>query len=138
MYKPISIEEISQEILDYEGYLWMSDETRPETKLLHTKLEKISDSSNPFIVEGQLYSKQKNKSYSIKYVDGKHIVIEYDLKSVPNNWVFEQKKYISNIKNDENKNSKIKIQLYWKPEIDELCENMPVLIPAAYVFTGFE
>ena len=136
---------------EYEGYLWMSDSEKP-TVLKNEKLEslklvirdssrtitfnEISNTSNPFIVEGQLYCKPESLSYSIKYVDGKHLVIEYDLKNAPAG--FDEKRFIPNRMDDV---SRLKFQLYWKVEPDEtgesLCEGMGTYVPAAYVFVGF-
>ena len=135
--------------LVYEGYLWRSDSKEP-TFLNGTTLgslqlvasnsgkqitfEEITNESNPFIIEGQLYSKDANLSYSIKYVDGKHYVIQFDLNNIPDDWVFDEKGFIPNRINA----SKLKFRQYWKPEIDEFCKGMEVLQPAAFVFVGFE
>lgn len=135
MFKSLTVETIPKDV-NYEGYLWMSDQTEPETDLLHTKLEGITDLSNPFIVEGQLYSEKEQKSYSIKYTDGKHIVIEYNLKTtLGDNTKVTEKKYIANRIDGV---SKLKFRQYWEPKTDELCEGMNVLIPTAFVFVGFE
>jgi len=140
MNKIISIKELrefAQKEL-YIGYLWLSDQTNPEE--YHSKsdisnfLKEVSDDTNPFIIEGNLYSEDAKKSYSIKYVDCKHIVVEYDLSKVPDSWKEDMKKFIPN----RLKASKIVFLQYWKPQEDEFCEGMEVLQPAALVFTGFE
>jgi CRISPR type III-associated protein (TIGR04423 family) len=115
----------------YVGYIWPSNSNKPE--LTDFDLSKYSDDRNPFIVEGQLYSETGEKSYSIKYVDGKHIVTEYDLKLLPKEYDF--KKFIPNRIDGV---SKILFRQYWMPRKDELCEGMEVPVPAAYVFAGFE
>jgi CRISPR type III-associated protein (TIGR04423 family) len=115
----------------YVGYIWPSDRKKPE--LTDFDLSKYSDDRNPFIVEGQLYSKTAEKSYSIKYVDGKHIVKEYDLKLLSEE--YDLKKFIPNRIEGV---SKILFRQYWKPREDELCGGMDVLVPADYVFVGFE
>jgi CRISPR type III-associated protein (TIGR04423 family) len=116
----------------YVGYIWPSNSNKPELK--DFDLSKYSDENNPFIVEGQLYSKTAEKSYSIKYVDGKHIVTEYDLKLLPEE--YDLKEFIPN--RIIYGVSKILFRQYWMPRKDELCEGMEVLVPAAYVFIGFE
>jgi CRISPR type III-associated protein (TIGR04423 family) len=131
----MNITEIPKD-LTYTGYIWMSDSSRPTQYLQPTRLGDVlcvSDESNPFIVEGQLYSKTAEKSYSIKYVDGKHIVKDYDLKLLPEE--YDLKKFIPNRIDGV---SKILFRQYWKPREDKLCEGMDVLVPADYVFVGFE
>ena len=122
----------------YKGYLWLSNSKTPEEYLVPSEvsdfLKTVADNKNPFIIEGQLFSEEANKSYSIKYVDGTHIVIEYDLNNLPAGWVFDEKGFIPNRINA----SKLNFRQYWKPEIDGFCEGMKVLQPAAFVFVGFE
>ena len=148
----INITDIPKDI-EYEGYLWMSNSKNPivlkSEKLKSLRLnesesdkpvifDEISDLSNPFIIEGQLYSKNTKKSYSIKYADGEHIVVEYDLNNLPKDRVFDEKeddkKFIPNRINA----SMLKFRQYWKPEEDEFCEGMEVLQPAGFVFVGFK
>jgi CRISPR type III-associated protein (TIGR04423 family) len=136
MNKQINITEIPKD-KNYEGYLWMSDAKKPQTDSFDKWLN-IADNNNPFIVEGQLYSEEVKKSYSIKYVDGKHIVVEYDLNKIPDNWISEDSDVKKFIPNRLGKVSKVLFRQYWKPEKDELCEGMETLVPAAYVFVGFE
>jgi CRISPR type III-associated protein (TIGR04423 family) len=132
MNKLINITEIPKD-KNYEGYLWMSDAKEPQTDSFDKGLD-ITDASNPFIVEGQLYSREEQKSYSIKYVDGKHLVTEYDLKNIPEGWEkSDEKSFIPN----RIKVSKLLFRQYWKPQKDDLCEGMETLVPAAYVFVGF-
>jgi CRISPR type III-associated protein (TIGR04423 family) len=135
MNKSIKISDIPKDD-KYTGYLWMSDQTHPKEYHSHgigNDLD-ITEHKNPFIIEGQLFCKETNKSFSIKYVDGKHIAIEYDLNNVPANWVCDNKEYIPN----RITASKIIFRQYWKPEKDEFCEGMEVLVPAAYVFVEFK
>jgi CRISPR type III-associated protein (TIGR04423 family) len=128
MNRLINITEIPKE-RNYTGYLWMSDTKEPLTDSLDKHLD-ITDSDNPFIVEGQLYAKEAQKSYSIKYVDGKHIVTEYD---IPAKGIYDEKIFIPN----RIKKSGIVFRQYWKSQNDDLCEGMEVLVPAAYIFMGF-
>jgi CRISPR type III-associated protein (TIGR04423 family) len=121
----------------------MSDSDRPlqlQADIV-ARLNGTTGAGNPFIVEGQLYAEKEQKSYSIKYVDNKHIVVEYDLENVPDNWnvegkiVFNGKSFIANRLDGV---AEIKFRQYWKPKLDELCEGMKMLVPAGYVFVGFE
>ncbi|KAA6329355.1 hypothetical protein EZS27_021834 [termite gut metagenome] len=120
---------------NYTGYLWMSDEQTPKTycnQPIDKELER-TDNQNPFIIEGQLYCEEKQLSYNIKYVDGKYMVTAYNLETFKNE-IFDEKEYIPN----RIPASHIIFKQYWKQKADELCENMEVLIPGAFVFVGFE
>jgi CRISPR type III-associated protein (TIGR04423 family) len=120
-----------------EGYIWKSNEEKPEVFYNEPVNLLLDEGKNPFIIEGQLYVKNKI-SYSIKYVDGKYFVTEYDLTNLSSG--YELKEYIPNrriVKNDIAIN-KICFRQYWKPEEDDLCEKMNVLVPSAHVFVGFK
>ena len=147
MNNKIKISDIPCDI-KYIGYLWMSDKPHPleyhTPSVLKEILEGFSDTTNPFIIEGQLCDEKTEVSYSIKYVDGKYIVIKYDLKNIPEGWIpdEEDKEYISN---SRLRASKILFRQYWKPEIEDsadvnesLCLGMPVLVPGPLVFVGFK
>ena len=153
MNNPINLNEIPKK-KEYTGYLWVSDSDQP-TVLSDSKLEslnllsslfgtitydEINDSSNPFIIEGKLFCKEANKSYSIKYVDGKHIVIEYDLNLVPDKWAKLEEEDLKKFIPNRIAASKIVFVQYWGPheEKDEFCQNMQVLQPVAFVYVGFE
>ena len=75
----------------YQGYIWLSDASKPivldNGKLKDTDKKYFSEGQNPFIVEGQLFD-GKN-SFSIKNVDGKMIVVKYevDTDEEPQNFV---------------------------------------------------
>ena len=133
MNKQINITKIPKN-LKFEGYLWMSNSEKPlQTPTeIGAMLNQITDNDNPFIIEGQLYVKDQ-KSYSIKYADGKHIVIEYDLTDMPKEYT--EKSFIPNRLDNV---AKIKFRQYWKAKPDNLCEGMEVLVPAEYVFLGFD
>ena len=134
MNRQINITEIPKDLI-FEGYLWISDSEKPvqSQEEIIAMLNDITDNSNPFIIEGQLYGEKANKSYSIKYVDGKHLVVEYILTELPKD--YNEKSFIANRLENI---AKIKFRQYWKAEADKLCEGMDVLVPAEYVFTGFE
>ncbi len=117
----------------YQGYLWWSDQQYPKVydgEILDIELDGIV---NPFIIEGQLYDVTSNKSYSIKYVEGKHIVIEYKLNEL-NNVEKTEQPYLSNRMNERT----LSFYQYWEAESDNLCEGMEVLKPAKCVFVGFK
>lgn len=113
----------------YQGYLWYSDKSQPQiVDNEEFELEK-SDSDNPFVIEGQLCNGEK--SISIKFVDGKYIVKEYDLKNLQGE--YQEQTFKGNRIEKE-----LCFRQYWKEQADELCENMPVLQSAELVFVGFK
>jgi len=143
----VSIQD-NTKVIEYIGYLWLSNSQTPieyhNPSEISTSMENIADDSNPFIVEGQLYSKDANKSYSIKYVDGRHIVVEYDLNRIPGDWESDEKDDLKKFIPNRLKASKIVFRQYWELRVDEFCgkddscEGMQVYQPAAFVFVGFE
>ena len=130
-----------------EGYLWWSDQEEPEIydgKVIDICLD---EKKNPFVIEGQLYDKDEKKSYSIKYVDGQYIVIEYQVekdviealskekeyKSSDESVVVEPKHYLSNRMGGR----WLKFLRYWGNKEDENCMEMSVLTLTKNVFVGF-
>jgi len=114
----------------YSGYLWKSDQKAPEVIFEEEREFILDDKQNPFIVEGFLYNGKT--SYSIRYVDGKHLVSKFILSELPKE--FTPQTYIPCFKGVEGLN----FRQYWKPEPDPLCEGMEVLKPAQLVFVGFK
>lgn len=117
----------------FQGYIWMSDKSSPRVVSALSEELKLDDSSNPFIVEAQLFDTQNQISYSVKYVDGKHLCKDYPLAAMGDEYT--DKEFISNRIDGV---SKLKFRQYWREEKDELCENMKVLLPSEFVFVGFK
>lgn len=117
----------------YVGYYWMSDAQKPEVideAKQMANVELVQGQS--FIIEAQLYSEEQGISYSIKFVDGKHIVIvtevtEDDLQNIT--------KYVPNRMPGI---AAIRFTQRWVERPDENCMGMNVLQPAEFVFVGFE
>lgn len=118
----------------YEGYLWWSDTTTPEVYQNQQLPEWPKEKSNPFIIEGQLYDRSNNKSYSIRFVDGEYLVFSFDLEKLKELDCIE-KKYLTNRIDGI---PKLYFRAFWHPVEDELCEGMEVLKPAETVFVGFK
>lgn len=114
----------------YTGYLWYSDETKPQVLSNEDFELKIPDSKNPFIIEGQLCD-DKN-SISIKFVDGKYIVKTYTLSD------YEAVKTDEYVPNRMDKVEKLLFKRSWKSKKDDLCCGMEVLQPAELVFVGLK
>lgn len=134
MNKKISIKQIPQNI-DFTGYVWMSDSQNPVVDPTEIKkiLNKTSDNSNPFVIEGQLYCDSTKQSFSIRYTDGEYFVVEYNLSEAnKTNGIY--KEFVSNrIPN----NKKLRFFAYWEAKPDSLCKDMQVLQPADFAFVGF-
>lgn len=113
----------------YSGYLWESDQKEPQVIIEEECEFSFDDNQNPFVVEGFLYDGKT--SYSIRYVDGRHIVNKFIIEELPKE--YSEQTYISKFK----KVSGLKFRQYWKPEPDDLCKGMEVLKPAQLVFVGF-
>lgn len=124
----------------YSGYVWMSDSNKPI--VLHNEeysLE-IADDANPFVIEAQLYSSKDNVSVSVKYVDGKYIVKEYENVSPESKSdTITFKEYVANprIGNDA-----LLFLQYWEEKEDDnvnpLRCDMKELRPGKLVFVGFK
>lgn len=118
----------------YDGYLWYSNDPNPVVLKNEEKEILLTDEENPFIIEGQLYDRVRMRSYSIKFVDGKYICNEYEVKSSDfNKSDVDIKTFYANRMD----NLKLQFLQYWKEEVDELCEGMKVLQPKELVFVGF-
>ena len=117
----------------YQGYIWLSEASKPivldNGKLKDTDKKYFSEGQNPFIIEGQLFD-GKN-SFSIKNVDGKMIVVKYevDTDEEPQNFVPNSRMGLGD--------RKLKFLQKWEVEPNADCENMDVLVPAGLVFLGF-
>lgn len=130
-----------------EGYYWMSDsnipiiiqEEKAKTKFL-SLLKTIRDTTNPFIIEAQIYDKKSNLSYSLKYVDGKYIVVKYYVKENIEDIIKGKYDNISLKKYIANRMSGLKLLFlqYWQEDTDVISKEIPVLQPAEMVFVGFE
>lgn len=113
----------------YQGYLWYSNEKEPKVLTDEVFELEIPESTNPFIIEGQLYDGKK--SISIKYVDGKYIVNTYELDKLDR--VIQDQVFYSHRMGGK----QLKFKQIWKEQPDELCEGMQVLQPVELVFVGF-
>lgn len=139
----MSINEIPTNV-EYQGYLWLSNSIEPivfdnqtiDMKLKEKEIE-LKEGMMPFVVEGQLYSQTKQTSYSIKYVDGEHIVLKYDKVCIDDaKGDIELKTYLSNRMDDR----ALCFLRYWEPteKGDENCEGMKPLVITKNVFVGFK
>ena len=118
----------------YQCYLWYSDQSIPVV-LNNEEFElDLSETANPFIVEGQLFDGKT--SISIKYVDGKYLINKKEVKSSDfNSKDIELMRFIPN--RIPGVDTLLFLQ-YWNEYQDSYCEDMNVLQPADFVFVGFD
>ncbi len=132
MKKKIEIKDIPDNI-PFEGYVWMSDETKP--KVLQNKLFACDTiGTNPFVIEGLLWDKKNKVSYHITH-SGKYYVYRYNLTDLPSGAQFEEVNYLPHQLDGVNM---CKFKQLWVPEKDPLCEDMQVLVMKALIFVGFD
>ena len=118
---------------DYEGYLWWSNEEKPQVFLSEKLGISLPEKGQlPAIIEGFLYCKESKTSYSIRFLDEGYLVMKYEIdKNEPG----DVSEFIPNRLPGV---SKIKFLQYWEVENDPLCAGFEVLKPKANVFVGFE
>ncbi len=127
----------------YQGYLWYSDKLRPEVYLGDEIIPQIilDDSDNPFVVEGNLYDKESNKSICIKYMDGRHYITVYDFEALENepDSVLEVESYLTNSRINRAKECSISVyKRIWYAEADKLNDDWKALRPSGFAFAGFK
>jgi CRISPR type III-associated protein (TIGR04423 family) len=119
----------------YQGYIWLSDASKPivldNGKLKDTDKKYFSEGQNPFIIEGQLFDEKNKRSFSIKNVEGRMIVVKYEGDTDE-----EPQKFVPNSRMGLG-DRKLKFLQKWEAEPNADCENMDVLVPAGLVFLGF-
>ena len=121
----------------YEGYLWLSNSKAPKVYENQPIDIELKEGMMPFVVEGQLYCQTEQTSYSIKYVDGEHVVSEFDKVCIEDaKGDIELKTYLSNRMDDR----LLCFLRYWEPSAkgDENCEGMKPLVITKNVFVGFK
>lgn len=134
--KQINIEELKDR--EFDGYYWLSNEKKPRAlagdalKELNEKF--LKKDINPFIVEAMLVDKKANKSYTIRNVDGKTLVYEYDLPKGED----DTHTKMSFIANRMGNAGKLVFFQEWEKREDPMCEGMEVMEPGALIFAGFE
>ena len=125
--------------IEYQGYIWKSDQSEPD--ILNNEAYDFSTiKTNPFIIEGYLYSAKENISISIKQIDGEYFINKIDLSDLDfSKENFTKHNYLSDPAiSKQNKDYKyINFIEFWKAEEDDLCNDMKVLKPDWVAFVGF-
>jgi CRISPR type III-associated protein (TIGR04423 family) len=132
--KKIEISDIDYD-LEYEGYLWYSNEQAPIYINKERKVESTDFKAFPFIIEGNLIDKNGDISISIKNVDGKYLVYRVDFQKI-------NQDQLENVEFIAQKNNwgieKIKIAVYWKETaIEPDNENLKDIVSLEPKWTAF-
>jgi CRISPR type III-associated protein (TIGR04423 family) len=118
--------------LNYEGYIWFSDQTKPIV-LNNEKFDFNSIKLNPFIVEGLLFNRESNISIHILHT-GTYNISKYELDKISSKNILEEEYLPHRIENIE----KVCFKQIWEEKNDPNCEEFPVLTITALVFCGFK
>lgn len=121
----------------YTGYVWMSDEPRPDVLINREYQNDLVERANPFVIEAQLYDEDNHRSISVKYVDGEYLVNTYENvfegMTLPQAQI-ELKEFIGNKMDGRI----LRFLQFWREVPDERCCGMAVLQPKDLVFIGFK
>lgn len=114
---------------NFEGYILLSDK---EPLILESAplpdFDSLHNGSN-FIVESALFCKERKTCICIRQINDSFLVQRFCLESYP----------LKNFERFITINNKVaKIAQIWEEELDENCENLPVLKHKFSVFAGFE
>ncbi|MCQ2259190.1 MAG: TIGR04423 family type III CRISPR-associated protein [Bacteroidaceae bacterium] len=122
----------------YEGYYWMSDKDKPTTLNSKSFSDQLDASTNPFIIEAQLYDEKTRTSISVRYVDGesdgKYVANSYQLPEDISTDEYTEQVYIAHRLEGV---SRLRFYRHWVADPDGLCEGMEVLKPKELIFAGF-
>lgn len=114
---------------NFEGYILLSDK---EPRILESAplpdFDLLCNRGN-FIVESALFCKSRNECICIRQINDSFLVQRFCLESYPHK-NFERFITIDN--------RVAKIAQIWEAELDENCENLPVLKHKFSIFAGFE
>lgn len=119
-----------------QGYLWYSDQSKPKVYIDEDVDLDLDEKSNPFIVEGQLYSPDTQESVSIKYEDGEYRVYRYE-PSMCSQGLEEGRleQYVPNVRLGLKDKVLYFARLWKEMEVEESC-GFKTLRPSAMVFKG--
>ncbi len=123
---------------NYEGYIWMSDATKPVVYNSNESVDiTLDDNANPFVIEGELYDKQNGESISIRFADGHYFVKKFTVKpeDLKGSERVTKKEYLAQRMPGV---GRLKYLQYWNEAKDTLCDDMETLQPGDLVFVGYK
>jgi len=133
IWRKIEVEDIPNDLL-FEGYYWYSHETEPHT-INRERIDKKIFTNMPFIVEGNFFAPDEEVSISVKNIDGKYHIVQFELKGDILNGEIEKSNYIAH---DLQGIDEFIMAEAWEPVEDELLNNMKTLVPTWSAFAGFK
>ena len=113
---------------NYEGYVWMSDQDKPE--ILNGQDIPRHIGGQSFIQEALLWDADKGRSVHVRHV-GQIQVVCYDLKDKHLN---DEVSFLSHRMGDH---KRLMFKRTWEEEKDPACADMEVLVPGELIFVGF-
>lgn len=119
----------------YEGYIWLSNSTKPQVLESASLPQYFSTTGNPFVVEAELWDKDSHKSYSIHHAGNQTVcqcsaVADNDFSSGN----VDKTVYVSHRMGGR----QLHFLEYWEEAASEACLGMPVLEMSKRVFVGFK
>lgn len=119
-----------------QGYLWYSDQSKPKVYIDEDVDLNLEEKSNPFIVEGQLYSPDTQESVSIKYEDGKYRVYRYEPSKCGQGLEEGRlEQYVPNVRLGL-KDKVLYFSRLWEECEEKECYGFKTLRPSSLVFKG--
>lgn len=128
----------------WRGYLWESDAT-PDKVVVLTGAYPVAPitldaSRNPFVIEGQLYNAEEGISLSVRYADGRYVIIRYPVRELEREFAarpsdVREALFLPAFRVAP---GRLRFRTYWREESDPLCEGFAASRPAEFVFVGFE
>jgi CRISPR type III-associated protein (TIGR04423 family) len=133
----IKLSEINSEE-KYTGYLWFSNEDKPQLFENDSLSEIPSETGNPFIVEGHLISENGRYSVMLRHDGVKTQVYRYNWSEFENREVYMVDEPVCYLMKGGENGRKVCFRRVWKAEIDDP-ENpeFKVFKPLFIGFTGF-
>lgn len=121
----------------YQGYLWYSNATTPvviEEK--HKLYIDGDDGAVPFIIEGHLWCEEHKASFAIRYLNGIHQVIRFDLSEPVQDFELHERRIFKT--HDIPKYPCYKVIEAWEEQEDPISIGFNKLTHAWTAFAGFQ
>lgn len=135
-YRQLTLSEIDKTIT-YSGYLWFDNENTPKVidgKLTDSDLPSAGEL--PYVIEGNLVAKDGSHSISIRFLDGRYIIIKvYLQEAMDKNIRYVNLCYLAH---GFATGTKLYFKEAWLPVVDSHCADMKTLQPAWIAFVGFD
>lgn len=121
----------------YDGYLWLSNSKFPIEFSGGQLPESFGKVANPFVVEGELWDSENNRSYSIHQAGNMTVCQSFDVKDSDfgnDNGNVDDRVYASH----RMEHKGLRFLEYWEPSANDACLDMNTLEMKKRVFVGFK